>query len=54
LHLIIGDVRYRVDRQLGHRPAAESGGGNREQRDKPALVNRKGKNARDHGTDFRN
>ena len=52
LHLNIGDVGHGVDRQLGHRPAAEGGSGKGEQHHKPALVNRKGKNARDHDIDF--
>ena len=48
LHLVVGDIRDRVDRQFGHRPGAEGGGRKGEQHDKPALMNGKGKNARNH------
>ena len=48
LHLIVGDVRHRIDRQLGQGPHAEGRSGEGKEDHEPALVDRERENALDH------
>src|SRR3546814_12089498 len=49
LHLLVGDVRYCVDRQLGELPDAKAGDDEEEEEDCPALADGKCDQTCDHG-----
>jgi hypothetical protein len=53
LYLPVGDVWHSVDWELRQRPGAKGGSDNGQQRDEPALVHRKRKDAQNHDDYFR-